>query len=121
MANVNVFPFAEQTEKFVAPAVTAKQQAVANLEKLVNFYQGILPGYVELGLARLKAAAEVSDVEGLKSFVEGQVEAAKTFNEKLVADGQALAALVNGFAGEYQTLAKDSVAEPTPKTPRKAA
>lgn len=121
MANSNVFPLAAQTETFIAPVVKANQQAVANLEKLVNFYQGILPGYVELGLARLKAAAEVADVEGLKSFVEGQIEAAKTFNEKLLADSQALVALVNGLAGEYPTLAKDNVAELTPKTLRKAA
>ena len=121
MANVNVFPFAEQGQQFVAPVVKANQQAVANLEKLVNFYQGILPGYVELGLGRLKAAAEVSDVKGLQEFVNGQVETAKVFNDKVVADGKALAELVNGFAGDYQKLAKDSVAELTPKAAKKAA
>lgn len=121
MANVNVYPFAEQAEQFVAPVVKANQQAVANLEKLVGFYQGILPGYVELGLVRLKAAAKVSDVKDLQGFYNAQVEAAKTFNEKLVADSQALAELVNGFAGEYQKLAKDSVAELSPKAPKQAA
>ena len=43
MTNVNVFPLAAQTETFITPVVKANQQAVANLEKLVNFYQGILP------------------------------------------------------------------------------
>ena len=121
MTNVNVYPFAEQAQKFVAPVVKANQQAVANLEKLVGFYQNILPGYVDLGVARLKAAAEVADVKDLQGFYNGQVEAARTLNEKLVADSKALAELVNGFASDYQKLARDSVAELSPKAPQKAA
>ena len=119
MANTN--PVFVQPEAFLAPVVKANKIAVANLEKLVGFYQSILPGYVNISLSQLKAAAEVSDIETAQAFYKSQVEVAKSLGENLAADSKALTELVTGFVNEYSSLAQESASEFTPKAIKKAA
>ena len=119
MSNTN--PIFVQPEAVFAPVVKANKIAVANLEKLVGFYQNILPGYVDFSLSQLKAATEVSDVETAQVFYKSQAEAVKTLGDKLTADSKALTDLVTGFVNEYSSFAKESAAEFTPKAVKKAA
>ncbi|MDQ2696298.1 MAG: phasin family protein [Pseudomonadota bacterium] len=113
MANVNVPSV--KPEALVALVVKANRLAVANLEKLAEFQKDALPGYVNVPLAQLKAAVEVTDAESAKVFANSQVEAGKALNAKLVADAKALAELLSSFVAGYNALAKDSVAEFAPK------
>ena len=116
VSNVFVSP-----EAVVAPVVEFNRLAVANVEKLVGFYQGVVPGYVALGLGQLKAAAEVSSVESAQAFAQSQVEAVRVLNDKLVADGKALAELVNGLVAEYNGLVRERVAAVAPEVFKQAA
>lgn len=119
MANTsNVFV---KPEVLVAPVVKFNKFYVANLEKLVGFYQGVLPGYVDFSLSQLKAAADVSDVESAQVFYKAQVEAGKALGEKFAADSKALVELLTGFVSEYNTIAKESTEEFTLKAVKKAA
>lgn len=111
MSNELLNKVLEQSQSFVAPVVKANKLAVANLEKLVAFQLNALESYVALGLDRLKAAAEVSDVNSLQAFVNGQVEAASVLRQKLIDDTQALVDLGTGFKAEFDKLAEENVAE----------
>ncbi len=101
----------EQSQSFVAPVAKTNQLAVANLEKLVAFQLNALESYVALGLDRMKAAAEISDVNGFETFVNGQVEAANVLRQKLIDDTQALVDLGAGFKAEFEKLAEANAAE----------
>ena len=119
MANIN--PVFVKPEVVFGSVVKANRVAVANLENLVGFYQGILPGYVELGLNRLKAAVQVADVESAQAFAKGQVEAVKILHKMLVNDGNVLAELVKGFTTDYTGAVRESAPEFAPATVKQAA
>ena len=93
-------------EAVVAPVVSANKLAVANLEKLTAFQFGVLRSYADLGVARLKAATDVTDADSLKAFSESSVEVAKELGAKVQADAKALADLLAGFKAEFDKLAK---------------
>ena len=64
------------SQPFPEPLLKANQRAVANLEKWVGFQMNTLQFYVNLGLARLKVAAEVDNFGSLQAFFAGQMEVA---------------------------------------------
>lgn len=116
MYNTELFEeFVAKSSAYTAPLVKANKLFIANLEKLAAFQMSLLHAYSDFGLARLKAATEVSDLESLKSFGEAQVEAATVLRQKLIDDGKALTALVASFKGEFETLAAESGVALTPK------
>jgi phasin family protein len=111
MANapfVNVF---EQYQDFVAPVVKTNQQVVANVEKLVSFQIDALQAYVDFGVSRLKAAAEVSNPQDLQAFLKDQVEAANVLREKGQNDAKALAELIAEFQAEFNARAQENITE----------
>lgn len=93
-------------EAAVAPVVAASKLSVAQLEKLASFQFGLVQDYAGLGLARLKAATEVSDLAGLKAYGEASVGVAKDVGAKVQADAKALVELLTGFGAEYKGLVR---------------
>ncbi len=110
---------------YTAPAVKANKLFVANLEKLAEFQLVALRSYTDLGLAQLKAAAEVSDAESLQAYLRGQVETANVVRQKLLDDAKALADLSAGFKAEFDKLVGETGSEFAQKAkavaPRKTA
>lgn len=108
-------------QSVAAPVVQGNKLAVANLEKLVAFQLSAAQSYVDLGIARMKAATEVSGPQDAQAFVNGQVEAANALRTKLMADAKALADIFAGFKGEFETFAKENLSELQPKATKAAA
>jgi phasin family protein len=102
-------------QSVAAPVVQGNKLAVANLEKLVAFQLSAVQSYVDLGIARMKAATEVNGPQDAQAFVNGQVESANAFRTKLMEDAKALADLFAGFKGEFEKFAKENMSELTPK------
>lgn len=119
MANTN--PVFVKPEVFFGPFIKANRVSVANVERLVNFYQGILPGYVDLGLNQLKAAVEVSDIESAQAFAKSQFEAVRVLHKMLVNDSNVLVELVKGFTADYNDVVRESAPEFTPVIVKQAA
>jgi phasin family protein len=111
MANAPFINIFEQSQDVVAPIVKTNQAAVANLEKLVSFQFNALQSYVDLGMSRLKAAAEVSNPQDLQTFFQGQVEAANVLRQKSMEDAKALAEILTGIQAEFTAKAQDNVTE----------
>jgi phasin family protein len=104
-----------------AAMVKANRLAVAQLERLVSFQQAALQGYVDLGLNRLKAAAEVAEPKDLQAFYAGQAEVAKTVGQKWADDAGGFAELLADFKVEFVRLVQDSAAEIAPQTAKPVA
>ena len=103
-------PF-EPSQGFLAPLVKTNQLAVANLEKLANLQMKILQSYVDLGLACLKAAAQVHDSASQQAFYTSQFEAAANLPQKWIDDTQAFSTLGAEFQDECSAQAKATVEE----------
>ena len=101
----NFEKFFEQTKTLGAPVVKANKLAVASLEKLVALQLSTLQSYTDLTIARLKAAAEVTDLKSLQAFAADQVELAKSLGQKLMDDAKAYADLGAGVKAEFDKLA----------------
>lgn len=100
----------KQSQAVVASVVKANQLTVANLEKLVDFQLAAVQSYVDLGVSRLKAAAEVSNVNGLQAFYADQVKTAEALRQKLVDDSKALAKIGAEAKAEFNKLAQENYA-----------
>lgn len=110
--------FADVAEKAKAAFEPAKKLGalgVANAEELTKLQVGTLDSLSKLGIARMKAATQVSDVADLQAFVAGQAEFFKAVGEKLSTDAKAIAKLSEKYAAEAQKIAKESVEAYVPK------
>lgn len=103
-----------KSQALAAPVIQANQLSVANLEKLAAFQLSHLGAYTDLGLSRLKAAAEVADIDGLKAFAESSAEVAQGVGARLQDDAKALVELLAGFKIGYEKLAATALAELCP-------
>jgi phasin family protein len=97
-----------KSQSFVVPLHRGNKLAVAQLDKLVKFQMSALQSYVELGLTRMKAATEVSSFENIQAFLQGQVEAAQSLQQRLSEDVKTLMDLMAGSKSELEDLAEDN-------------
>jgi Phasin protein. len=94
-----------QIEKLIAPAQELALLNVASFEKLVDLQIEGLTESAKAGVESLKQAVAVKDIEGVKSYVAGQVEATKAVVENI----SELAKKVAGIAQSYQAGVKKIV------------
>jgi phasin family protein len=120
MANKAIANVFERSQSFLNPVVNTNKLAVAKLEKLVSFQLNALQSYVDLGIDRLKAAAEVSSVQDLPTFFNGQVEAIGTLRQLMLDDAKTLARLASEFQTDFSEQAKGNVQELSDKTAKAA-
>ena len=105
--------------------VKANRLAIDNLQKLSVLQMDMLRTCMDLGFARLRAAADIKDAQDFLAFQAGQIEATMSLSEKLDDDGKALADLGDGIMAECSKLTEDVVGRPPQplhaQAPRKAA
>lgn len=105
--------------------VKANRLTIDNLQKLSVLQIDMLRTCMDVGFARLRAAADIKDTRDLLAFQSGQIEATMSLSEKLIADGKALADLGDGIMAECSRLTEDVVGRPPrplqAQAPRKAA
>ena len=95
--------------KVAAPVREFNQLAVKHMEQLVALNLESMKAYADLGVAQMKAASEINDLEGLRTLVGKQTEMVKQVGEKLAADTRAVVELSKTFNLDAQKLAKDSL------------
>lgn len=101
--------FKDQSEKLLAPSQALSKLMVGKLEQLISLQLASMGEYTELNIGQLKAAAEISNPEDLKEYIEKQRDYMKTVSEKMAGDAQAMVALVREFAQEAQQISLGSV------------
>lgn len=100
----------EQLEElFFAPARAYATLSVDFAEKLTNAQLDAAKAYTETGLAQVRAFTAVKDVEGLRSYMEGQQKVAKDLTDRMKGDAEKVVALQRDFVAESQKLAEANV------------
>lgn len=106
----NFTKMSAQYQNFLGPMIKANKLSAANLEMLVNFQMSTLQSYVDMAMARMKAAAEISDPASFQAFISSQAETIASLNQKFMDDTKALADLMGKFKAEFDKLAQESLA-----------
>lgn len=91
--------------------VETNRLALDNAQKLGVLQMGVLRNCMDLGFARLRAAAEIKDTDDLLAFQAGQIEAAMSLSETLMDDGKALADLGEGIMAECSRLTEEVIGQ----------
>ena len=117
MANETINRINQQFEKTVfgpfrsyATIVTDHAEAVASIQ------MEAVKAYTDLVLQQARAAADIRDAEGWKSYVAGQSKVAEQFSARVKGDAEKLASANQAFVQNAQAAAEKNVA-----TARKAA
>ncbi|MDX1656035.1 MAG: phasin family protein [Candidatus Competibacteraceae bacterium] len=106
----------KQSQSFLDPVFKTNQLAVAKLEQLVSFQMDSLQTYVNLGLDRMKAAAEIDSLEAMQSFYQGQLETASTMRKMMMDDTKTLAEMMADFQSEFAQQFQANAQELTDKS-----
>lgn len=108
--NTEVFTtLTEQSEAVFAPIRKFNLLAVSKIEKLASLQLASLQDYSELGIAQLKAATEVTDIEGLQDYFRRQGDLLSAVREKYIADARALSELSGEFGVEAKKLTEETI------------
>ena len=109
MSNEMLTKMSEQYQTFLNPVIKANKLSAANLEALVNFQMNSLQSYFDMAMARMKAAADISDPASLQTFLTSQAETISSLNQKFMDDTKTLGDLMGRFKTEFDQLVKDSL------------
>jgi phasin family protein len=109
MTNDVLAKMSSQYQNLMGPALKANKLSAANLEALVNFQMSALQSYVDMAMARMKAAADISDPASLQTFLTSQAETISSLNQKFMDDTKALGDLMGRFKAEFDKLIQESM------------
>lgn len=109
MANDVLANMSSQYQNLMTPVLRANKLSAANLEALVNFQMSALQSYVDMAMARMKAAADINDPASLQAFLTSQAETISSLNQKFMDDTKALGDLMGRFKAEFDKLIKESL------------
>ncbi|GGX87776.1 hypothetical protein GCM10007160_13940 [Litchfieldella qijiaojingensis] len=121
MSNATLDQTTEQFESlFFAPARTYATLTLDYTEKLMAAQFEAAKAYSDVGLSQARAALDIKDAEGLRSYVEGQQKVAQDISERLKDDAEKVAALNQEFVQKSQKLAEDNLKAASKSTAKAA-
>lgn len=120
--------FERYVRDFCAPTQKFNQLAIAQMEKLSTIQMDSMKSSVNLGVAHMKAATEVSDPWSFIAYVAKQGSYMTKVGEQVIADATKIRALGVNFMDDAQAIAQEearaistAVGEFGKATPKKAA
>ena len=117
MSSTNFDQVTQQFESmFFGPARAYAAMSLDYSEKLMAAQFDAAKAYSDLGISQARAALNVKDAEGLRTYVEGQQKVAKDVGERVKADAEKVVAMNQEVAQQAQKLTEETV-----KTASKAA
>ncbi|XKH61735.1 phasin family protein [Halomonas sediminis] len=102
------------------PARAYAALSVDFTEKLVNAQLDASKAYADNGLAQLRSLMNVKDAEGLRSYMEGQQQAAQDLVERLKKDAEKVVSLQKDFVQQGQKLTEENVKQAQQTAPKTA-
>lgn len=117
--------FSEQAKSMFTPMTKFNSLMVENMEKLTEFQINAVKGYAEMGLAQMKSAAEIKDLESAREFTASQAETATTLNKKVMEDAKALSEMAMDFKSQIESIVEEvrstaAASAPAPKASKKS-
>lgn len=112
MSNTTNTPTDQATQQFenllFGPARHYANLTISYTEELLAAQFDTAKAFSELGLSRARAALDIKDAESLRTYVEGQQQAAKALSERIQTDLGKVVAMNKEFAREYLKLVEDN-------------
>jgi len=93
------------------PWVKTNQAIAANIEQVVAFQINALKTNLDIQLNQLRAAAEISDMQGARALYQRQAVIARAIQQKLLSDTTALSDLAARFKAEMDDLTQSALDE----------
>ncbi len=110
MNSINFGKTTEQLETFFfGPARAYATLSLDYSEKLANAQLDAIKAYSDASLSQARAAMDIKDAEGLRSYIEDQQKVAKDLGERVKGDAEKVVALNQDFAQQSQKLVEGSV------------
>ncbi|WP_192036814.1 phasin family protein [Halomonas sp. YLGW01] len=110
MNSINFGKTTEQLESlFFGPARAYAALTLDYSEKLVSAQFDAIKAYSDTSLSQARAAMDIKDAEGLRSYIEDQQKIAKDLGERVKGDAEKVVALNQDFAQQSQQLVESSV------------
>ncbi|MCG7577969.1 MULTISPECIES: phasin family protein [unclassified Halomonas] len=94
---------------FMAPARAYMSLSIDYSEKLINAQLDANKAYVDTGIAQMRQLMSVKDVDGLRSYMEGQQKVAKELAERVKGDTDKVVSLQQDFLQKSQKLTEENV------------
>lgn len=94
---------------FMAPARAYMSLSIDYSEKLMNAQLDANKAYVDTGIAQMRQLMSVKDVDGLRSYMEGQQKVAKELAERVKGDTDKVVSLQQDFLQKSQKLTEENV------------
>ena len=94
---------------FMAPARAYMNLSIDYSEKLMNAQLDANKAYVDTGIAQMRQLLSVKDVDGLRSYMEGQQKVAKELAERVKGDTDKVVSLQQDFLQKNQKLTEENV------------
>ena len=115
--------FAEQAKTMYAPMSKFNSLFVENMEKLTEYQINAVKSYAEMGLSQMKSAADVQDLESMRTFASSQAEVASGMNKKIMEDVKTLSDMTREFKTQMEGIMEEmrNTAAETAKTTAKTA
>ena len=99
----------EQIEKLVAPIQELSTLAVSNIEKLTAIQLKSIEESANASVEALKSAAAIKDIEGMRSYISAQAEAAKDIANSAEVNARAIAELGKSYAEDAGEIVKGAL------------
>ena len=99
--------FTEQAKTMFEPASKFNGLMVESLEKMTEFQLSAIKSYSDIVLGQMKNAANVKDVETLRTFSSSQAEAAGSINKKVIEDAKVLSEMANDFKDKVEGIVEE--------------
>jgi len=110
MTNVNLEQWNKQVESLVTgPARAYMTLAVDHAEKLLNVHFEAVRAYTDTGVRQIRAALEIKDPAGLRSYVEQQQKAARDLGERVKDEAEKVVSINQEFVEKARKVTEDNV------------
>lgn len=122
MSNATLDQATQQFESlFFAPARSYAALSLDYTEKLLAAQFDAVKAYSDVSLSQARAALDIKDAEGLRSYVEGQQKVAQDLGERLKDDAEKVVAMNQEFVQKSQKLAEDNLKAASKSTTKTTA
>lgn len=110
MSNATIDQASQQFESvFFGPARAYAALTLDYTEKLLTTQYEAVKAYSDISLNQARAALDIKDAEGLRTYVEGQQKVAKDLSERVKGDAEKVVALNQEFVQKGQKLAEENI------------
>lgn len=111
----------DKSRKLFEQAGKINQLMMSNVEKAADVQMQALRAYTDLALRQARQLGDIRDVDGLKSFIDGQTNVVKEVSDRMSENWQSMQDLATQMREDFQALFAEAKPEPVKAAAKPAA